>query len=712
MQISLKWVQELVNLQKVNLEDLINKLTLGGFEVEEVLEIEIANKKVTALDISATANRSDSLSIRGLSLEIASLLNQTTKGLIYSTKNYSWIKDLENLSSRNLSETDSSLSQTDCSGFIALTVENLNDFTSPQWLKQKLIASGISPENNLIDFQNYITIETGYPIEIYDSEQINSNLTGSKFQFHLTNSTNSNSFVASNDIEYKLDNSVLMITANDLPISIAGIIPSKLASYSTKTKSIIVEGSVFTSAKIRQESRLLGLRTDRSSRYEKSLKNISLFESLYRFISLLRIANPNLICKLHTLEEPLLDPPQTIVLNYSKIKQVLGPISIIGDNEYEYISPQQITDSLKRLQFELTYDSTNYSWQVRVPRLRTNDISQEIDLIEEIGRIYGFNNFLTRLPRINKIGVEDFDYQTRKKLTSCLINLGLNELIQYSLVNKKSYLENEIELINPLVKDYSCLRSSLLPNLIGSIEENSKKGNPILEGFEYGHVFSSDSSSMLNEIEYVAGVFGGIKMKSNWSSKERELDWFEAKGKIDQLFQKLNINILWESYNPNKEKQILHPYRTAQICLLNKTKLGIFGQISPFIAKKLNIPVSTYLFEFNFELIKDQIQNTKLALYQEYPVYPRIVKDLSFIIKDDISFKEIKEVLYLNGSEFLKDIYLLDEYRGESIPEEHISLCLQLVFQSNFKTLETKEVDMITNHLLKILKTKFNLTSR
>ena len=705
MQISLKWIQELVNIQTVNLDDLINKLILSGFEVEDILEIEIENTKLTTLDISATANRSDSLSIQGLSLEIASLLNQTPRTSIYSTKTYSWAKDLEQLPSTTLTKTE-------CLGFITVQVENLSDFTSPKWLQQKLITSGISPQNNLIDFQNYIALETGYPLEFYDFQRIRSNIEKSSFHFHLTNGKNSSEFIASNNINYKLDNSILTITADELPISIAGIISSKDTTYSNNTNSLIVEGSIFNAAKIRQESRFLGLRTDRSSRYEKSLKNINLFKAVYRFISLLRINNPRLVCKLHTLEQSFPDPIQTIKLNYNKIKQVLGPIQETEDNCYEYISTELITDLLERLQFNVNYNSSNFSWQVTVPPLRSNDITQEIDLIEEIGRIYGFNNFLTRLPGIQQIGSEDFHYQTRKKLTSCLINLGLNELIQYSLVTKKTSLKNQIELVNPLVKDYSSLRSSLLPNLLESIEENLKNGNLILEGFEYGHVFSRESSLILKETEYVAGIFGGVKSKSNWSEKSRLLNWFEAKGKIDLLFKKLNIDTYWEVYEPIKEQEIFHPYCSAQIFTRNRTKLGIFGQISPLRAKQSNISIATYLFEFNFETIQKQIQQNKLSSYQEYSLYPKIIKDLSFIIKDDIPFTQIENLLYLNGSKFLKEIHLLDEYRGQSIPEKHTSLCLQLVFQSNHETLKNKKVERITNHLTNVLNKKFNVTIR
>lgn len=705
MQISLKWVNELVNIETVNLDYLIDKLTLGGFEVEEILEIEVENEKVITLDISATANRSDSLSIQGISLEIAALLNEAPKISKYSIKTVSWIKEIQNLSKKNLVETD-------CSGFLAVTVENLETCVSPKWLKHKLICSGIEPQNNFQDFQNYILLETGYPFEFYDLKKIQTKVSNLKFNLNLKVGKIGENFLGNNDITYNLNENILMLYANQFPISIAGIIPEKSYGYSVDSKSLLIEGSVFNAAKIRQQSRMLGLRTDRSSRYEKSLKNVNLLEALYRLISLLRLSNPNLVLKFHTIAEAVSSKDRTITLRFDNIKKVLGPIKTLTKSSTNYISPEIITNSLERLKFGVIYDANNNLWEVGVPPLRSDDIIQEIDLIEEIGRLYGFDNFLTRVPPIKNVGKKDLSYQTRRKLTNCLINLGLNELIQYSLVNEKEYIHNEIELINPLVQDYANLRSSLLPNLIKSIQKNLNQGNPILEGFEYGHVFSKTNSDTIQEIEKIAGVFGGIQTKVNWSENSQIINWFEAKGRIEQLFQKLNLEIYWETYQPIEEKNILHPYCSAGLYLKTGKKIGVFGQMNPFIAKKLNIPSNIYLFEFNFESIQIQMEKNKLSIYNEYSLYPKVVKDLSFIINKNNSFSELKKILYLNGSQFLIDINLLDEYAGKNIPKDHTSLCLQFVFQSDKTTLQNKTIEGIMDHLKTVLITKFNATIR
>ena len=705
MQISLKWINELVNIEKVKLDDLIEKLTLGGFEVEEILEVEVNNQKQIALDISATANRSDSLSIQGISTEITALLDKPINISTYSTKS----KDLKQIFLKNAKLIPEN---SDYSLLSSVVITNLTDITIPKWVTEKLISSGITPVNNLLDFQNYILLETGYPFNFYDFDKINSKLENSKFNLSISNAKNNQKFIAANDTEYNLDESILLIKANEIPISIAGIIENKEFSYSDMTTSILIEASIFNAAKIRQQSRNLGLRTDRSTRYEKSLKNTYLMESLYRLISLLRIANPTLNCKLHTIAKTVDQIPNPISLKYETIHEILGPSSKSPAGEFEYINPKNIENYLDRLNFTFIYEETKQVWEVKIPHSRIDDITREIDLIEEIGRLHGFNNFLITLPKLKTVGTEDASYQTRKKVTSCILNLGFNELIHYSLVNEKTVVKNEIKLINPLVSEYSSLRISLLPNLIKTVQENLKQGNSVINGFEYGHIFLPDKSIKFKEKEHVAGIFGGLKTKLIWSDSELPLNWFEAKGKIEHLFNQLNIFVVWKTASINLTSDLFHTYRNAEIYLPNGIKLGVFGQINPILSNNLNLSSETYLFEFDLEIIQDQIQTNKLTMYQEYSSYPKIIKDISFIIQRDVTFKEIQETLHYNGTKFLSEINLLDEYKGKSIPDKHTSLCLQLIFHSNEKTLQNKEIEEILNNIRDVLMEQFNAIIR
>lgn len=707
MQIPISWINQFVEIETIELNALIEKLTLGGFEVEEILELDINDRKEIVLDISATANRSDSLSIQGIGKEIATLLNQS---IIIS--NYSrtfplinWKKLLEN-------NVQSIETNNDCVMLVAISVENVNNFIVPKWISQKLLSSGIVPSNNLLDFQNYILLETGYPFAFYDFEKIKAKTNKPDFKLSIAPATEKQTFLGKDNIKYTLDESILTVNCNELPLSIAGIVEAEDVSYSNDTKALLIEASIFKAAKIRQQSRKLGVRTDRSARYEKSLKSTYLLESLYRLILLLRISNPNLSCKLHTMDRMVEPTPNSILLRYETIEEILGPTN--NSSQDSFIKPQIISDYLTRLSFNFKFDEFHLSWKVQVPNSRTEDISREIDLIEEIARLHGFNNFLTQLPKIKRIGNEDSNYKTRKKITTCLLNLGFNELIHYSLVNETTFLKNEIQLINPLVADYSSLRSTLLPNLIKTFQENFKQKNKLIEGFEYGHIFLKDPLTDFQEKEYVAGIFGGSQIKTSWSDSGAQPDWFAAKGKMEQFFDQLNLGTYWKSSTGKYIKSILHPYRTAELYVSNENDslLGTFGQINPILANQLNIPSKIYLFEFDIELITKQLQINNLPLYNQYSLYPKIIKDLSFIIQKDIEFAEIQKLLYSNGTEFLSEINLLDEYRGQSIPDNHISLCLQLIFQSPTRTLENKEIEVILKNLQLILITKYNAIIR
>jgi phenylalanyl-tRNA synthetase beta chain len=572
MQVPLEWIKELIEIETVDLDELIERLTLGGFEVEEILEVEINNKKQTVLDISATANRSDSLSIQGISLEIASLLDKPIRQSAYTQNIFDWEQMLYN-------QVEPISSDFGCSTFLAIEVANMTDFTVPVWIQEKLISSGVQPTNSLIDFQTYILLETGYPFAVYDFEKIKKKTNTEKLKFSIEKATPNQEFLASNDLKYELNDSNFIVKANNFPISIAGIIEHKEYVYSETTNSILIEGSIFNAAKIRQQSRHLGLRTDRSARYEKSLKQTYLIQSLYRLLSLLRLKNPNLTSKVCIFFQEIEQPLRVVKLHYSTMNEILGPISQTNSNSSTFIPPEKVSQYLKRLNFEFVYRNSELIWEVQIPQLRSDDITREIDLIEEVGRLHGFNNFLTTLPKITKIGTEDLSYQTRKKITSCLLNLGFNELIHYSLVgpNQPISTENEINLINPLLADYKNLRTSLLPTVLETVIENLKQSNRIIEGFEYGHVFSGSIPDNVNEVEHLAGVFGGTKEKLAWSEIEKTLTWFEAKGKMEQLFKQLNIEVCWKMGLGSFENDLFHPYRTAELSLFNGKNLIPFS---------------------------------------------------------------------------------------------------------------------------------------
>ena len=314
MQISLNWINELVDVENTDLNTLIEKLTLGGFEVEDTFELLIGNKKETIFDISATANRADSVSVKGISKEIGALINIPERKNVYSSNYFEPEKVIDNAFAKIEKSNNNHYST-----FITISIENITSIESPNWLKQRLISSGIEPSNNLLDFQKYILLETGYPFEFYDLDKIKAKLNQPEIKLTLTKSNSNEFFQGENQLNYKLNENTLILKANNLTLSIAGILVNSEFNYDNETKSLLIEGSIFDSKKIRQTSRELGLRTDRSARYEKGLNNHNFTETLCHLLKLLKFNNKNLTCKINTISQIPKKPHQSISLTYKNI---------------------------------------------------------------------------------------------------------------------------------------------------------------------------------------------------------------------------------------------------------------------------------------------------------------------------------------------------------------------------------------------------------
>jgi phenylalanyl-tRNA synthetase beta chain len=707
MRISVEWLNELVDLKTLNFGYLIEKLTLGGFEVEDSFELILNNRKDTIFEVTATANRSDTLSIKGIGKEVAALFNKTYQVCNYTTQ----FCETEILIKKSLSKINTLYSpKNNCLIFFTISIENLVYINSPKWLQQKLIRSGIEPLNNLLDFQNYISLETGYPFEFYDLDKIRLILKNNDFILNLKSEILSQPFQGTNNSQYFPNKKILVLKANDQILSIAGFLVNKIFQYTSDTKSLLIEASIFNSKKIRQTSRILGLRTNRSWRYEKGLNSSYLIESLSRLLYLLKSLNPGIAIKIHTALHYRETELDNIPLKYKTISEVLGFTTDLNTIKINKLQPIDISNYLNRLNFSFIFDQKNLIWLVNVPLERQEDITREIDLIEEIGRMHGFNNFLTVLPKISKIGMEDFTYQIRKKITTCFLNEGFNEIINYPFSNNSKKIS--IKLFNPLSQDCSVLRSTLIPNLVEIVSENLTQANLNLEAFEYGHVFFESKNLIPIEIEQVAGIFGAVKIKDKWANNSTVLSWFEAKAKLDNLFNKLNIVVYWRLGLTKMYQNILHQYRSSKLYLSSGLLLGIFGQINPVLATKLNISSELYIFEFNLELLKEEFKYKSLSYYKNYSLYPRIVKDLSFLSLKNITFEEIKRTIFLNAPKFLISIDLLDEYQGKSIPKAMTSLCIQLIFQSTEKTLTTKEIESIIEKIKFVLIERFKIIIR
>jgi|TARA_B110001450_G_C17660974_1_gene497189 phenylalanyl-tRNA synthetase beta chain len=722
MRVPLSWVNEFVNIENINLEDLIEKLTLAGFEVEEVLTLTINNKLETILDLSATANRPDSLSIRGISQEIAAVLNKPiNKNFNLSSKEFNTFLT-DPISLNNKLEITNHFDSSLCSDFLAIELEKFNFNIIPNWLKHKLICCDIQPQNNINDLINFILLETGYPFEFYDLEKIKMNLKCENYILNLKQIKNSENILLENledSLKLNSDSKILGLYANEELISLAGIETLKLYKPNKMTEQFLIEGSIFNSKLIRQTSRKIGLRTSRSARYEKRINNSEFLLAISRLLELIKNINNQVKFKIHTKKFETSGHEIKIPLQLKNINEILGPIVSNVEpldsisNNVVYLTEKLVYEYLTRLNFKLkptTIDPT-ISWNVIIPFLRKDDITKEIDLIEEIGRLHGFNNFITKLPKIKQLGNPDLSYKFRIKLTSCFLNTGMNELINYSLVGINT--STSVKLNNPLTVDYANLRQSLLPKIIQNYNYNLKQGQEDFEGFEYGHVFKLNSKKKYHEKEVVSGILGNLKQHRNWNTKAHSLTWVQAKGKLELIFDKLDIQTYWKDLDQKQYENVLHPFRSATIYLKETNEvLGVFGQIHPIIFKKENLNSLQYVFELDFYKLRESENYKNVPMYQEYSIYPKIIKDISFIIDKQILYSEIETFISKYTQPLISKVELLDQYQGVNIPEDKISLCFKLTFQSNTKTLKTEEIDELLQILQKQLINKFDTVFR
>lgn len=692
MYISLDWISEIINLKNIRINRLIKQLTLSGFEVENELEIKTNKPKNITLNITTTPNRFETLSIKGISKEILALFDLQLYKSKYVNYQNDWKKKI--LGSSNIKQNICKYSS-----FFSFTITRLSYFNSPNWLKTKLIYSGIIPFNNLLDFKNYILLETGYPLEFYDLDKIRFKLKSSIFNLNLKKNTQLQNFYDNNNQPYNLDKDIINLQANNLVLSIAGVIVNKNFCYTNDTKSLLVEVASFNSQLIREQSRKLGTKTLRSRRYEKKINDYSLLEAYYQFLNLVSVFNKNLVCKLHTgsyIEEKT---SRELILIYQNVIQILGPL-FNTVKLTTYLTPIEITNYLKKLGFTYKFDKDTYKWKIRISEFRKKDITREIDIIEEIARLHGYNKFLNQIPKIQKIGKYDLHYKLRKKITSILLNNGLNEVTTYSL-SKQTITRNKFRLCNPLVENYSTLRNTLLPGLLEIVVNNKNQGNSMFELFEFGHIFESFKPVESVEREMISGIIGGSYVKSTWSQKIQSISWYEAKGKIENFYKKLNICVYYKKGVAFRYLQIYHPSQTAFVYTQRGYFIGHFGRIHPKLAKSFNLNTNLFLFEFDFRTILNIVKRKKLPVYIKYSIYPKISKDLSFIISEKFSFSDIKQTIEQIQLPYLIKIKLLDRYQGESIPDKYCGICIQLVFQSKQITLENKIIEKLL-HKIKI----------
>jgi phenylalanyl-tRNA synthetase beta chain len=718
MKFSYNWLK--TNLSKIpKPEKMAEILTLHSFEVKEVKRM----GDDWLIDIDILPNRMpDCSSHLGVAREIAVLTGAKLK------EDKHKLTEVENLKAKDFVKVEVK-NPKDCPRYTARVVTNVKVGPSPKWIQDRLIVCGLRPINNIVDITNYVMLETGQPLHAFDGEKLTNKKIIVRRAKKPTVRTQREKIITLDEGKYNLDNDILVIADAKLPVAIAGIKGGKRPEIDNGTRIVVIEAANFNQRVIRRGSQKLNLKTDASLRFEAGIDpNLTEF-AINRTASLMEKVTGGKIAKGLIDVYPKKFFPRRIRLNLDYVKSLLGI----------EISKKQIINILRKLEFKIYFGGENTPQLTTVgmkaaertcpvgdtPPLRSGvvhkaqsdkleviiptrrlDVSIPEDLIEEIGRVHGYQKIPAIFPQTTLVPpVRNFDRTWEELARNSLKEAGFSETYNYSFIGEKqketfSYLDRElIEIENPISNEQKYLRPSLIPNLLKNVKDNFRYFEEI-RLFELGKVYIKEKSKNQKIIE--KRMLAGLITKKEASRQSDE--FYQLKGAIDSLLNKLGISDIWyDSYKPTPSESKISLWQKGKAAeiKINQTEIGFLGGISPKILGDLKIKAPIFLFDLDFELL------LKFALEeQEFrPIsrYPAAVRDLAILVPLQIRVEEVLNRIEIAAGPLLRDIDLFDIYEGEELPEGKKNLAFHLIYQAEDRTLPSKEIDNIHSRIIKSL---------
>lgn len=644
-----------------------------GQDAKEVLGIH----EDTVLHVAPTANRGDEMSLLGIAREVAAIFNRKIK---YPKVQNNAIQEYPNFKVE-IKNPDT------CKYYAAGIIKDVNIKPSPLWMSRRLAASGVRSINNVVDITNYVMLEYGQPLHAFDWGKLGENYISVRRAYE------GEKIVTLDEIERKLNLDSVLIATSKEPVGLAGLMGGFSSEVDANTKNIVLESAYFTPPTNRRSSRSVGLRTEACARFERGVDIESVKPALLRVMELLVELADAKICGISETGDNKL-PDIEITLRFSQIKRIMG-IEIPGNKCIEI---------LEHLGFELL-GKNDFSAKFLVPSYRTNDVTREIDLIEEIGRIHGYDKIEPTLPKKTQAPEISNETITLCKINNILLGKGLNEVVTSSLVGLPilnwvgmSHKDNEaVKVSNPQSEEHTMLRQSMVPSMIQVVKYNFDQGQKNIWIYEIGKTFylqatPDDVNSGVTESRILAGALTGNIASGKWQAKT-ETDFYTLKGIVETILRDLNIENRVE-YKPITDVTYLHPGRSAEILLLGKTptSLGIFGELHPDTIERCKLTQPVYLFEINLEKLLANLVYTT-PRYKELPLYPAVQRDTAFIIPQSISHQDIARTIKKVSSNLFKKSEIFDVYQGKHVPEGAKSLAFRITLQDPEATLTDEKVD-------------------
>ncbi|MBR3720558.1 MAG: phenylalanine--tRNA ligase subunit beta [Clostridia bacterium] len=653
----------LTQADKEGICELSDRATIGGDPIK-FLKMDDG-----VIDFELTANRGDLLSILGMAYEVGAIYNKPVKTIDLSHSEAGY----------NISHSFKVDVQTDnCSLFLAKKVENVTIKESPTFIKNRLIASGIRPINNVVDISNYVMLEVGQPLHFYDADKL-----GNKLIVRMAE--NGEKLTTLDEVERVLDDNDIVIATEQSAIGLAGVMGGLTTEVENYTKNIIIESAIFDGVKVRKTSKKI-VRSEASNRFEKGLDPNRTYMAVERACNLLeKYADATIISGLCVYDR-----------TEKQDKEVFVTVDNINDVLGTNLSEDDVIDVFKRLKFTGYAEDGNI--RVLVPRRRL-DISIKEDLIEEVGRIYGVDNIKGKLPILPmKAGSYD---KTTREIRNKMASLGLNETLTYVLVGEDEackYSSDSFEnlmLLDPLTEERNTLRYSLIPSMVKVYEYNKARNIKDVSIFEIGKGFFKKGEEYGEDKKLCVLMSGeyylGLGNKQN-------VDFYIIKGIAEEILDYLGYGNRYSFVHMKNEVKEFHPGQCADISV-NNDIVGCIAKLHPSVSKE-----DVYVMEINLDKLLDK--RTGKMKFKEISKFPSIKKDLAFVMNKNIESKDIETVIKKAAGSLLTNIEVFDVYTGENVGEDEKSIAYNLTFMDTKKTLTEEEITTVFDKIIETVESK------
>lgn len=666
----------------------------GIMVLDENIEVgkpitEALNLNDVILEIAITPNRPDALSHIGVARDLAALFDRDLT--IPEIKLNETLEESSKYASVVIED------EVNCPRYIAKVVKDVTIKESPQWLKDKLEKIGLRPRNNIVDISNLVLHECGQPLHTFDLDTLADNKIVIKSTKEETN------FTTLDSKERKLPINTLMICDGSREVAIAGVMGGENSEITDKTKNILIESAYFHPSSIRKTSKALGLSTDASYRFERGTDpNITKYAAERCAQLIAELADGKIAKDIIDVYSKVILPKE-IELRFSRTTKILG---------YE-VSAEKIKNILSRLGLAIKVLDDD-KLLVSVPTFRP-DIEREIDLIEEIARINGYDN----IPTVTKINItlekKTDETEIDEKIRQAATSLGFFEMINNPLQseNEVKIYGNPVKLANPLSADMEYLRSTLLSGALLTVSKNLRQGVKDIKLFELGDVFNKTNDNEIKsfddftENQNLLFILSGKEQDKTWNTDEKQSDFYLLKGLVDSFLSKVSLdNVLNDSYYA-AANEIYAYYLTKNS---NGVELGRGGKIKSDVLKQFDINQDVYCFEF--DLTKLKTVNTKSRRYLEPLKYPKMIRDFAFVLDKSVKYLDVKEFIKKKSSNLLKDVSVFDIFESDSLGENKKSIAFTLEFYDESRTLTEEEVEKDFNNLISLITKEFNAQLR